>query len=57
LLFLTTDLAARYDEAVAELVEGIRAGRSGTARTFSRESRVHRDQLYEDANDGKPPLA
>jgi NADPH-dependent curcumin reductase len=25
--FLTTDFAARYDEAVAELVEWIRAGR------------------------------
>jgi hypothetical protein len=33
--FLTTDVAARYDGAVAELVEGSAPGGSGTARTFA----------------------
>ena len=52
--FLTTDFVARYDEAVAELVEWIAPGGSGTARTFAGIESAPGSiaKLYESANEG-----
>ena len=53
--FLTTDFIARHDDAVAELVEWIAPGGSGTARTFAGIESAPGSiaKLCEGANDGK----